>query len=243
VLVKRAAFLTGLLALGQLARAEDSNTDIARLTMGSPVFPSGSWVFEATPILSMNAWSNPSQDTLEPIVSVAHAFTDTFTLALNYEGQDAARDAFKPSEVNIEGRYLVLDAPLLLAPYALVGVPFPGQSLSVLAGLEAVKNLGPVTLRGLAEGEGYGEHQGVAFRGNFSAGAYYRFGLNGIVGGALEYQTDGGLAIEPLVGGRVSPNLFLAMQPSIGLTRGAPDFRLFLQLTFYWGPFRASGLE
>jgi hypothetical protein len=225
------------------ARAEDSNTDIARLTMGSPVLPDGSWVIELTPIYTMHVWKDPAADTLQPIVSVAHAFTERLSLAVSYEGLDVARTLFKPAEVNVEARYLVLDVPFMLAPYLLVGIPFPNQPASLLVGAQALKNLGSFSLQGIAEGESFQTIGGLGFKGDLVGGAYYRFGINGIVGTAVEYQTDQGLSLNPLIGGRVSSNMFLAVQPSIGLTHGAPALQMLLQLTFYFGPFRAVGLD
>jgi hypothetical protein len=243
-MVRRGLFVAlGLLLLARVARADDSNTDIARLTMGSPVFPSGAWAIELTPIYSMHNWTHPSKDTLQPDLSVVHAFTERLSLAVAYEGLDNPRDTFRPAEVNVEGRYLLLEAPFMLAPYVLVGVPFENQPFNALVGAQALKNLGNFALRVIAEGEGYQALNGVNLHGDFEGGGFYRFGINGVIGATLQYRTDEGLSINPVVGGRVSPNIFLAMQPSVGLTHGAPDFELLLQLTFYFGPFRAMGLE
>ena len=231
------------ICLAAVARADDSNTDIARLTMGSPVFPEGAWALELTPIYTMHRWNDASGDTLEPSASLVHAFTERLTVAVGYEGIDGPRSIFRPAEVNVEGRYLVLDAPFLLAPYVLVGIPFINQPASGLIGAQALKNLGSVSLRAVAEGEVDQALGGVTFRGDFEGGAYYRFGINGVIGAGLTYQTQVGLFLSPVVGGRVGSNIFLSMQPSVGLTRGTPAVELLLQLTFYLGPFRAAGLD
>jgi len=166
----RSYWWQGLLALARVARADDSNTDIARLTMGSPVFPKGSWAFELTPIYAMHSWSNSASDTLQPDVSIVHAFTERLTLALGYQGLDGPRASFRPAEINVEGRYLVLEAPFLLAPYLLVGVPFLNQPANALVGAQALKNIDAITLRVVVEGEGDRTLNGVAFRGNFEGG-------------------------------------------------------------------------
>jgi hypothetical protein len=225
------------------AWAATDNTDIARLTLGRPVFPADSWVAELTPVYSMWNLRDPTGDTLATALSVEHAFTERFQVELALQDADGPRTNFSLDAVRIEARYLVLEAPLFIAPYLSTEIPLNGESFGLALGIEALKNVDSFTFQAVVEFEAGISRTGVGYEGDYLIGAYYRFGLNGLVGGSFEYDNDTGPTVQAIIGGRVSPNIFLALAPTLGLARSVPQFQIVLQLTLYLGPFRVSGLD
>lgn len=230
-----------LCAPGGLAWAD---VDIARLTMGRTTYPQNSWTVDIFSTQIMPDIHDQAKDIFWQKLQLEHGYTDRLSLGAGVKTKRAERDFFTADRLILQTRYLMIKQPLQLTPFIGFLPSLRGSSSEWEFGFEALKNQGPWSVLVHYEGELKKEPNGkMEIESSVFPGIYYRFGLNGIGGVEWHYTSNGAHAVHGVLGGRVSKNIFLAIQQHFGLTKQSPDIMFTLQLNFYFGPQRLGGWE
>jgi hypothetical protein len=240
-ILKNAGIAIVCLAVCPLARAEVDVDDAIR---GRLVPAAKSGLFDVLHTYSAAQWSDASQDTLQATYEAAYGMTDRLLVEGEFQSQDIKRDSYRADRVNLGAQYLVLEEPFQLAPSLNVLPSLHGESLSVAPGLAVMKNIARISW--VLSGESHIEQSQKDNRYGFEttdidAGAFYHFGLHGVAGLETGYVTTGARSVDLVLGGGLSNNTILSVAQEIGITHQAPDYKLNLQIHFYFGRYALGG--
>ena len=216
-----------------------AHAEIGRLTMGRTTYPARSWIVNAAETYTASNLSDPVADTFASELEVKRGVTDRLTLEFVLETREARRDRIQADRLGAEALCRLLDRPFQLAANLEVLPSLHGEAPEVGFGFEVMHNHGPSAFLLRYEGEADKEEgEGYQFAHRLEPSAFYRFGLHGLVGTGLEIQPAAGAhSLALSLGGSVSKNIFLAVQPRFAITSRASDFALHLQLQLYFGPY------
>lgn len=232
-----------LVALGLLPGGSAlalSDTEIGRLTMGRATYPAGAWSFVLLQTYAASDLSDPRGDTFSSKLAIYRSATDRLTLGAVFKTQARQRrERMAGDRIGLGARYRIVDRPFQLAPSFFVLPSLRGEAPEVELGFEALRNRGPLGLSFTYEAEAEKEEgEGYEISHEIEPAAFYRFSLHGMIGSALEMKlASGATSLEIAVGGGVSRNVFMAIEPKVGLSDRAADFALHLQFQVYLGPY------
>ncbi len=219
---------------------------IDRVTMGRTTYPQGSYVLQFFGDYFAQDLAQPRADMLETAWVLQHGLSDRLTAGIDLETRVQRRDRFEPEFLGILAGYRVLDRPGQLALFGSLLPSLKGGAARGRFGAEGLKNLNSWSFFFLCGGEieeerKEGESE-TELEVEIEPGTFYRFGLHGVAG--LEWEVlprSGEQSLDFVLGGSVSKNLFLAIEPKLGITSGSPDLRLRIQVQLYSGPYGLGG--
>lgn len=235
----------GWLAAALLAAAlpaAGTEADVGRLVMGRTTYPAGSWALDSFFTYTAARLDSPASDASRFKFELERGLSERLSLGAGLKTAPGRRNAIQPGRLILGGRYLLVERPFQLAPFAEYLPSLRGQADEAEFGFEALKHFGPASLLAAYSGE-LEKAPGRARRlgSSLLLGPLYRFGLDGLAGAQWLYMDDGSHCLNFMLGGAVSRNIFLALEPRIGLERPSPDLELVLQLHLYFGPHDRGG--
>jgi hypothetical protein len=226
--------LAGTLAAASAALADH---DIYRLVVGRVTYPAGGWVLDADSDYSLARLSDGSADEFQFTGELEWGATDRLSVGVGLSTTQARRDLVAPGRAILEARYRVLDRPFQLASIAEFKPSLQGESSEWEVGAEVLKNARAYSLLLIYAGELEEEGGARRFASHLAAGPFFRFGLQGGAGLLLRLKPERVRILSALLGGAVSKNVFVALEPRFALSDAAPDFGIGIQVHFYRGTY------
>lgn len=220
--------------------------DIASLTMGRMTDPRGSWLLDLDTVYRIPEIRDATKDSALYLARVEHGVTDRLTLEGGVQSAGTRRDDAALDRAILGGRFLAIRGPVLVTPTLAVLPSLRGEAASWEIGLSALRNAGKASFLLSTETEVERDSaSGWDASHTVEAAALMRFGLRGLGGLAWEYKTNGSHTLDLILGGSLSRDIFLSLEPQFGLTSQARDFSIRLLLSLYRGPalFGGWGLD
>lgn len=236
--MSRTSAALAALWLSALAAPASASQEIAHVVIGRLVHPKGLWVVHNNFKYAADRFKDPSQDEVQAETEADYGLTDTLMVGAGIGSRKARRDFFQADHLSFEAAYLLPVEAFQAAPSARFFPSLRGELAAWRFGLPLLKNLGRFsalieTAVELERGPDGRRKTGAVLE----PGLLYRFGLHGIIGTELELESEGKRKLELILGGNVSRNLFLAMEPEFGLSAKSPDLALRIQLHLLFGPY------
>lgn len=236
-----ACLSAALLALAPTAAS--SELDIGRLVAGRTMYAEGAWALDSFHTYSAPSLRDPAADSFRASFELERGQTRRFNWESGLTTTRARRDLLRLDRLAFGVRGLALDSPLELALAAEWAPSLQGEGPEWEAEAETLLNLGRnCALVGQYSGE---IEPGLELHHQFILGPLLRFGLQGLAGLQAVYQTHGFWSAQAVIGGAVSRNVFISVQPRVGINERAPDAAVMLELHGLFGPyaFGAWGLK
>jgi hypothetical protein len=236
------AFGLGAVLFGAPAFA-DEDVDVEKLTMGLTL-PARGLTVGYLPEYVFTDVSDPTQDTVEHQLVVEYGLFERVTIGTGIESADAGRDEFIVDNLLFTAKYgLPAIKRFSFAAAIDIQPAVTERDTQYSLSLESLIDLEPFAVHLLTIGDIEREDGETELGAELLGGIFYRFGLNGFTGLQVEYEVGDKLLLHTSLSGRVSKNVFLSVEPEIGLNAAAPDLAMHFHLSFYVGPYRASNLE
>jgi hypothetical protein len=225
------------------AASASADRDVPALTMGQVTTPAHSFIVEVDTAYTMPDLRQSALDTNALELELTYGVTDRLELDAALTTDPAQRSLLRLNQVELDARYRLVSDPFQLAPFVGVRPQLDEAAVGFTYGVATLKRVSSMLFGLDYTGTALATGTPRSFTHELDLGAYYTFGLNGVVGGSVVYDLPRQLFVTAIVGGRINRHLFLGVQPAAGLTGGAPALTVTIQLHFYFGSYLTPGLD